>query len=46
MTLLDVTDLYKIWTVNSMWKKIFEPLAKAGAALAGKLWKNQNLVEI
>ena len=47
MTLLDVIDLDKIWTVNetvnSMWeKKIFEPWAKVGAALVWNLWENQN----
>ena len=42
MTLLDVIDLDKIWTVNSMWqKKFFEPWAKVGAALGLKLWKKE-----
>ena len=43
MTLLDVIDLDKIWTVNSMWEnEFFEPRAKVGAALVWNLWENQN----
>ena len=38
MTLLDVIDLNKILTVNSMWEyKFFEPRAKVGATLIQKL---------
>ena len=44
MTLLEVIDLDKILTVNSMWEnKFFEPWAQVGAALVWNLWKNQNL---
>ena len=43
MTLLDVFDLNKIWTVNFMWEnEFFEPWAKVGAALVWNLWENQN----
>ena len=43
MTLVDVIDLDKIWTVNSMWEKqIFELWVKVGAALVWNLWENQN----
>ena len=43
MTLFDVIGLDDILTVNSMWRnKFFEPLAKMGATLIWKLWKNQN----
>ena len=43
MTLLDVMDLDKIWTVNSMGEnKFFEEWAKVGATLALNWWENQN----
>ena len=43
MTLFDVIDLDKIWTVNFMWQnKFFEPWAKLAVTLFWKLWKNQN----
>ena len=41
--LLDIIDLDKILTVNSMWENKFsEPWAKMGAALVWNLWENQN----
>ena len=30
MFLLDVVDLYKIWTVNSMWQKKFWTIGESG----------------
>ena len=43
MTLLDVIDLDKILTVNSMWEnKFFEPWVEVGVALVWNLWENQN----
>ena len=43
MTLLDVIDLDKIWTVNFIWEnKFFEPWAKVGVASFLNLWENWN----
>ena len=43
MTLLDVINLDKMWTANSMReKKLFVPRAKVGAALVWNLRENQN----
>ena len=47
MTLLDVVDLDKISTVNSMWENEFlEPWAKVGAALVKNFWENLNLIKL
>ena len=43
MTLLNVTDLDRIWIVNSMWEnKFFKAWVKVGAALVWNLWENEN----
>ena len=46
MTVLNVIDLNKIWTVNSMWRnKFFEACAKVGATLVSKLWEKKILTK-
>ena len=43
MTLLDVNDLDKIWTVNSIWEKKFEAMRESGRGFSFEFMRKSKL---